>query len=80
MSHKGKAAETEQAIRKLLEPRLQKLGPVSSNDAWVICRSNFGYTRICTVFRKVMQEMEAAQMAENIKHGLWWIRKNKYTE
>ena len=75
----GKAAETEKRIREMLSQRLQKLGPVSNYDAWVLCRSSFSYSTINNVFRKVMNEMLIDGKAEQLKRGQWWIRKNKFT-
>lgn len=80
MNKKGKAAETEKRIREMLEKRLQKLGPITSNDAWHICKSTFGYSVVCNVFRKIMNEMKDADKADNIRNGLWWIHKNKYSK
>jgi hypothetical protein len=70
--------ETFFEIYDLIEGRLNELGPICTNDAWLICRDNNstrGYSTICKVFRECMSAMVEQGKAERQRNGQWKIIK-----
>ena len=69
--------DTFYEIYDLLEERLNQLGHICTNDAWIICREKTqrSYATICKVFRECMSAMVEQGKAEVVKEGQYKILK-----
>lgn len=65
------------SICDILEYRLNQIGEIRLNDAWIICRRNHGYSMIGHVFRVIMQGMVEQGKAQRHpgKKGVYLIIK-----
>lgn len=72
---KGDKHETFDKILSELEPRLDKLGLITTDEAWKLCKVRWGYSTITTQFRKIMDMMVTQGKAKKIKNGKWEILK-----
>jgi hypothetical protein len=72
--------EINNRIRKLMEQRFQKLGPIKPGDAWEICRNEFSYELVRFHFKIIMQQKRKEGKADFIRNGLWFIHKNNINE
>lgn len=70
---KGDREETFQSILSQLNPLLDKVGTIRSDDAWNHCKVKWGYSTITSVFRIIMCLMEKNGDAKRVKNGVWKI-------
>lgn len=73
MARKDSNKNIEFRIREMLQDRLNKPGVIKTDDAWKICRSEFGYSTIAGVFKRIMEEMRDHKKAEFLQRGQWLI-------
>lgn len=69
--------EAKAKILKMLAPRLKKLGSITTDEAWKLCRNEVhSYDIIRLAFRETMLQMVADGKADVIRNGVYWIYKN----
>mgnify|MGYP001022037561 CR=1 FL=1 len=66
-----------QKIRERLQPRLQKLGSITTGIAHQQCHDIIHYSVFTGHFRAIMMEMVEQGLADFVKNGVWFIHKNK---
>jgi len=60
-----------------IEPRLNKLGFIKTNDAWLLCK-DFNYSVVCREFKFIMETMIEQGKAIKVGIGMYIIeRPNK---
>ena len=63
-------------IKERLQPRLQKLGSITTGIAHQLCYDIVHYSVFTGHFREIMMEMVKEGKADFIKNGVWFIHKN----
>lgn len=58
---------------ELLSNRLNKLGLITTDEAWQLCRSEFQYGTIAMHFKMIMTEKMNNQEADHLGKGKWFI-------
>jgi len=72
---KASAAYKQQDIEEMLKDRLKKLGSITTNEVWQICRHKYNYGVIAFYFKLIMNKMVIENKADFIRNGLYWIYK-----
>ncbi len=69
----SKAEITYNEIYEALEPRLNQLGQIRTDDAWMLLRGRFSYNRITVAFRQIMLTMVEQGKAKKVLNGKYEI-------
>ena len=75
MPRNGQAEQTLYDVLDILEPRLNIIGEFKVDDAYQICKHDFGYGTIARCVRSIMSTMIEQNKASRIKNGHWKILK-----
>lgn len=67
------------AILETLAARLNKLGPITTGEVWLLCRNKTGlqYGVIVEHFKAIMLEKQQNKEADFVKNGCWFIYRKK---
>lgn len=63
-------------VYELMEPRLNQLGEIRTDEAWRTCQRKFSYSAITVAFRKIMLTMVEQGKAEKIKNDHYKITRS----
>jgi len=75
--YSNSAEVCRQKIKERLEPRLQKLGSITTLIAHQLCQDIIHYGVFTGHFRAIMMELVEQGRADFVRNGVWFIHKNK---
>jgi hypothetical protein len=70
--------QNQHRIKEILTERLVEKGMIKTNDAWQLCKDDFGYSTIAHHFKIIMKDMVKTGQANFINNGLWFIYGKKH--
>lgn len=68
-------ATHQDLLLDLLEERLNVVGPISSTEAFAICRDKMHHSTFSREFRLIMLTMMEQKKAHKLHNGFWIINK-----
>lgn len=68
-------ATHQDIILDLLEERLNVIGPISSTEAFAICKQKMHHSTFVREFRMIMLTMVEQKKAHKLHNGFWIIYK-----
>ena len=77
IERKNSFRRTHNRIIELIDQRLNKLGPICTDDVWKLCRQEFQYGTVASHFKIIMQQKIENAEADFIRNGNYFIYRQK---